>query len=60
MMSSTDNSLYGKTDMQSMQEQARKKNDEELDRICKNCCLVVGWLSLLGLFGYIIYLISIH
>jgi hypothetical protein len=60
MMSSRDNSLYGKTDMQSMQEQARKKNDEELDRICKNCCLVIGWLSVLGLFGYNIYLISTH
>ena len=46
--------------MKSMQELARKKNDEELDRICKNCCLVIGWLFVLGLFSYIIYLISIH
>ncbi len=60
MLSPTDNSLYGKTDMKSLQEQARKKNDEELDRICKNCCLVIGWLFVLGLFSYISYLISIH
>ena len=60
MLSPTDNSLYEKTDMKSLQEQARKKNDEELDRICKNCCLVIGWLFVFGLFSYISYLISIH
>ena len=52
MLGSTDNSLYGTTDTQRMREQARKKNDEELDRLCKNCCL--------GIFIYIIYLIYIH
>jgi hypothetical protein len=60
MLGLTDNSLYGTTDMQRMREQARKKNDEELDRLCKNCCLMVGWISVLGIFIYIIYLIYIH
>ena len=34
--------------------EARKKNDEELDRLCKNICLICGWSLVIVLFMYII------
>ena len=40
-----------------MRAQAKKKNDEELDKFCKICCLVIGWLSVLSLFIFICYMI---
>ena len=40
--------------MKEMQEDARKKNNEEADRLCKNCCLCVGWS---GIFIFICYVI---
>ena len=39
-------------------EAARKRNDEELDKLCKNCCLIIGWSLVLSLFIYYIYLIA--
>ena len=38
---------------------ALKKNNEELDRICNEICLVFGWCSVFWLFGYLIFLIII-
>ena len=37
--------------------QALQKNNEELDKLCKNICLVVGWLGVLCLIIYIIIMI---
>ena len=34
--------------------EARKKNDEELDRLCKNICLICSWSLVIVLFMYII------
>ena len=42
-----------------LREQLRK-NNEELDRICKNICLCIGWSGVLCLFIYIIYMIIAH
>ena len=30
------------------------KNDEKLDRLCKNICLIFGWSLVIVLFMYII------
>ena len=35
---------------------ALQKNNEELDRICKNICLCIGWTIVLILFCWVIYL----
>ena len=35
---------------------ALQKNNEELDRICKNICLCVGWTLVLIMFCWVIYL----
>jgi hypothetical protein len=37
--------------------EARKKNDEELDRICKNICLICGWSLVVVLIIYTIMMI---
>lgn len=39
-------------------EAARKRNDEELDKLCKCLCLIIGWFLVLCLFIYIIYIIA--
>tara|TARA_Y100000287_G_C14160829_1_gene324623 strand:+ start:250 stop:459 length:210 start_codon:yes stop_codon:yes gene_type:complete len=35
---------------------ALQKNNEELDRICKNICLCVGWVLVLIMFCWVLYL----
>ena len=35
---------------------ALQKNNEELNRICKNICLCIGWILVLILFCWLIYL----
>ena len=35
---------------------ALQKNNEELDRICKNICLCIGWSLVLIMFCWVIYL----
>ncbi len=35
----------------------RKKNEEELNKLCKNICLCLGWLSVLILFIYFLFII---
>ena len=32
----------------------KNKNDEKLDRLCKNICLICGWSLVIVLFMYII------
>ena len=39
-------------------EAARKRNDEEVDKLCKCLCLIIGWFLVLCLFIYIIYIIA--
>lgn len=39
-------------------EAARKRNDEELDKLCNRCCLIIGWSLVLCLLIYIIYIIA--
>ena len=39
-------------------EATRKRNDEELDKLCKCVCLIIGWSLVLSLFIYYIYLIA--
>ena len=43
---------------QARMKQALQKNNEDLDRICKNICLVVGWLCVFCLIIYVISMIS--
>ena len=35
-------------------EEALKKNNEKLDELCKNICLIIGWSLVLCIFLYII------
>ena len=44
---------------QELQKIALQKNNEELDRICKNICLCIGWILVLILFIWIIILYTI-
>ena len=38
------------------QKLALQKNNEELNRICKNICLFIGWILVLVLFIWVIVL----
>ena len=60
MINKTDNSLYRNTSTEELRAMARKKNDAELDRICKNCCLCVGWSFVLIFFIYGFYQLLTH
>ena len=35
-------------------EESLKKNNEKLDKLCKNICLIIGWSLVLCIFLYII------
>ena len=49
---------YIESDIESqINKEALKKNNEELDRICKKCCLTVGWILVLVLFIYFITIV---
>ncbi len=37
-----------------MQEIATQKNNEKLDKLCKNICLIIGWSLFCSIFIYII------
>ena len=39
-------------------EATRKRNDEELDKLSKSVCLIIGWSLVLSIFIYYIYLIA--
>jgi len=50
---------YQMKSLEEMQEDARKKNLEEADKLCKNICLCVGWSSILLGFCYLIIMIIV-
>ena len=33
-----------------------RKNNEKLDELCKNICLIIGWSLVICLFMYIIFI----
>ena len=33
-----------------------RKNNEKLDELCKNICLIIGWSLVICLFIYIIFM----
>ena len=37
-----------------------RKNNEELDGICKYCCMCIAWLAVPGLFIYVIVILINH
>lgn len=45
---------YQMKSLEEMQEDARKKNIEDADKLCKNICLCIGWSSILLGFCYLI------
>jgi len=45
--------------LEEMQEDARKKNIEDADKLCKNICLCIGWSSILLGFCYLIIMIIV-
>jgi len=44
--------------LEEMQLDARKKNDAEADRLCKNCQLWIGWCTVICLFIWLFVLIG--
>jgi len=60
MINKTDNSLYQNTSTEELRAMAIKKNDAELDRICKTCCLAIGWSFVLVFFIYGFYQFLTH
>ena len=49
--------MYEDTSLEGLQMKAKKRNDEALDKLCKNICLIIGWVGVFCLFIYTIYLI---
>ncbi len=43
--------------LEELQNNARIKNDEELDKLCNNICICMGWISFLTILFYIIMII---
>ena len=41
-------------DIEKQNQEALRKNNEELDKLCKNICAIVGWSLVICLFLYII------
>lgn len=41
-------------DIEKQNLEALKKNNEKLDKLCKNICLIIGWSLVFCLFLYII------
>ena len=50
---------YQMKSLEEMQEDARKKNIEDADKLCKNICLCIGWSSILLGFCYLIIMIIV-
>jgi hypothetical protein len=44
--------------LEEMKSDARKNNDAEADRLCKNCQLLIGWCTVLLLFIWLFVLID--
>ena len=45
--------------MEELNNEARIRNDQELDKCCKTICLVFGWGLVISLIIYYIYLLLI-
>jgi len=41
-------------DIEKQNQEALRKNNEELDKLCKNICAIIGWSLVFCLFLYII------
>ncbi len=54
-----DNSNIPK-DPEDIQKITIEKNNEKLDQLCKNICLIIGWSLVFGLLFYIILLEVCH
>ena len=46
-----------RTEEETRNREARKRNDEELDKLCKNICLICGWSLVIVLINYTIMMI---
>lgn len=42
-----------------LNKEALRKNNEELDRLCKKCCLTIGWCGLLSFLLYLVLILVI-
>lgn len=45
-------------DIEKQNQEALRRNNEELDKLCKNICLIIGWSLVCCLLIYIILLIQ--
>ena len=48
------------SDIEDQRKQSLKKNNEELDRICNKCCLIIGWSGVLCFLVYLVIIIIIN
>ena len=46
--------------LEELQNNARIKNDEELDKLCNNICICMGWITFLTILFYIIMIILLR
>jgi hypothetical protein len=60
MLSDNGKSIYENEEAirrEDLMKEALRKNNEELDKMCKSICLFFGWLLVIMIFVYVIYII---
>ena len=53
------NNVYPLKTLEEMQRDAMKRNNEEADRLCKNCFLFIGWISILIFICYVMIFVIV-
>ena len=53
------NNVYPLKTLEEMQRDAMKRNNEEADRICKNCFLFIGWSGILIFICYVLIFVIV-
>ena len=60
MLSNSEKSIYENEEAirrEALMKEALRKNNEELDKMCKSICLFFGWLLVIMIFVYAIYIL---
>jgi hypothetical protein len=63
MLSDNGKSIYENEEAirrEAIMKEALRKNNEELDKMCKSICLFFGWLLVIMILVYVIYMINIY
>ena len=60
MLSNSEKSIHENEEAirrEAIRREALRKNNEELDKMCKSICLFFGWLLVIMIFVYAIYIL---